>query len=300
MEQQLARVLAGVVLIFIGALAVSLLHVVAPSLTPDTVIAIELVITAAVGVAIIAITANALSIYGKAINAQDEMHPIISLFRVVAYSLLAIAMLSVLRINITGILAGAGFLGIVIGLAAQSVLGNMLAGLQMMSSKPFAAGERVTIFAWQYTKSMPTHLHGAMVPGVTAVIKRIGLVYTELLEEGGAVAFVPNSVLNQAMVINHVRTGKAHVDATITLGTGYAFKEFERRFNALARTRLNGVDDVSMAVSYVDLDRYGVTIRCLVGGNDSERARNRLFETALEAKRAMGGQGPHKAFKRRT
>jgi len=56
---------------------------------------------------------------------------------VVAFSII----LSLFGYDLTVILAGLGFMGIVIGYAAQSTLANFFAGLQMMFDRPFKTGD---------------------------------------------------------------------------------------------------------------------------------------------------------------
>jgi len=47
--------------------------------------------------------------------------------------------------NVGGLLVGAGFLGIVVGMAARQTLGAILAGFVLMFSRPFEVGDWVEI-----------------------------------------------------------------------------------------------------------------------------------------------------------
>lgn len=59
-----------------------------------------------------------------------------NLFQVLAAIVIVVFVFAAFGFNLTAALIGAGFLGIVLGLAAQQVLGNIFAGLSMLVSKP--------------------------------------------------------------------------------------------------------------------------------------------------------------------
>lgn len=93
--------------------------------------------------------------------------------------------------NIAGLSArsltlGGAFTAVVLGLAAQQTLGNLFAGLVLLSARPFRVGERV-------------RLQGA---GITSegVVSQLGLLYT-VFADGEDEIMIPNSVvLNVAVV----------------------------------------------------------------------------------------------------
>jgi small conductance mechanosensitive channel len=106
--------------------------------------------------------------------------------------LLTIVIATVVALRIAGLGAGTlavggGFTAVVIGLAAQQVLGNMLAGLVLITNRPFRVGERV-------------RLQGGGLAGTTdGVVGQLGLFYTTLVS-GADRIMVPNGVLIQCAV----------------------------------------------------------------------------------------------------
>jgi small conductance mechanosensitive channel len=83
---------------------------------------------------------------------------------------------------------GGAFTAVVLGLAAQQTLGNLFAGLVLLSTRPFRVGERV-------------QLRGGPVAGtVDGVAGSLGLFYTTLIS-GADRIMVPNSVILQLAVI---------------------------------------------------------------------------------------------------
>ena len=73
---------------------------------------------------------------------DDVLIPILEKLGMIIIPLVALAViLSLFGYNLTVILAGLGFMGIVIGYAAQATLANFFAGLQMMFDRPFKIGD---------------------------------------------------------------------------------------------------------------------------------------------------------------
>src|SRR3954463_13985580 len=83
---------------------------------------------------------------------------------------------------------GGGVPAVVVGLAAQQTLGNLFAGMVLLSARPFRVGERVKLQG------------GGLAGTVEGVVSSLGLLYTTLASGDDAI-MVPNSVvLNVAIV----------------------------------------------------------------------------------------------------
>ncbi len=68
--------------------------------------------------------------------------------KVIYYGIIIIAVVSVLHkfgITMTGLLVAGGFLGIAIGFAAKSVIGNLISGIFLMIERPIKIGDQVNI-----------------------------------------------------------------------------------------------------------------------------------------------------------
>jgi small-conductance mechanosensitive channel len=106
-------------------------------------------------------------------------------------------------------LVGIGFFGIVVGLAAQAVLGNLFSGLMLLAARPFNINDRIALITWQYGKFAPSLAHGWMEPSYTGVVKGISLTYTRILTDSNALLKVPNSIVTQSLIMNlsHGRQG---------------------------------------------------------------------------------------------
>jgi small conductance mechanosensitive channel len=106
--------------------------------------------------------------------------------------LLTIVIATVVALRIAGLqgnvlAVGGGFTAVVFGLAAQQVLGNLLAGLVLITNRPFRVGERVRLQA------------GPLAGRLEGVVGQLGLFYTTLVS-GADRMLIPNAVLLQCAV----------------------------------------------------------------------------------------------------
>jgi len=83
---------------------------------------------------------------------------------------------------------GGAFTAVVIGLAAQQTLGNVIAGMVLLSARPFRVGERVRFQA------------GAVGGSVEGTVSSLGLLYTTLTR-GADEIMIPNNVVLAAAVV---------------------------------------------------------------------------------------------------
>ena len=71
--------------------------------------------------------------------------------KVIYYSIIVIAVLFSLQrlgIELSGLLVAGGIIGIVIGFATQSIVGNLVSGLFLMVERPIKIGDQVNIDAY--------------------------------------------------------------------------------------------------------------------------------------------------------
>ena len=84
----------------------------------------------------------------------------------------------------TSLLAGSGIAAVVVGLASQQALGNIVSGMVILLFRPFKVGDRV-------------RYHGLDLSGV---IKEIGLRHTEIRTAEETQILIPNSLMNSNVV----------------------------------------------------------------------------------------------------
>jgi len=92
---------------------------------------------------------------------------------------------------------GGAVTAVIVGLAAQQTLGNLIAGLVLLSARPFRVGEQVRL------------LSGPLGGQIEGVVSSLGLLYTTLATGGESESVqVPNSAVLAAAV--SVQRSRAH------------------------------------------------------------------------------------------
>jgi small-conductance mechanosensitive channel len=124
--------------------------------------------------------------------------------------LVAIGITLVLALRIAGVhpgplVAGSAFTAVILGLAAQQTLGNLIAGMVLLSARPFRVGERVRLQA------------GAVGGTAEGIVSSLGLLYTTL-SRGEDRIMIPNNVVLAAAVVP-IREPDA-VDVKVRLNAG--------------------------------------------------------------------------------
>ena len=246
----------------------------------------EIIILLVFGYMAIRFLSDAIVQFGKTKKRLDE-GSIAKLVSLLGYLIMLLFLMSFLEINITGVLVGAGFLGIVIGLASQSTLGNLFAGMVMMAAKPFASGDRITFSTWQYGILPPSYAHSSMLPGYSGVIKEIGLMYTEIKTDEGMMIYVPNGILNQAVIINYTVSDIIDVTFRAELPIGSSFEAFQgkvyasiKRNTSLAKL-LKG--HLEMMITDAGTANYGVKVRAAVAVEHERFVQKELGTIVMKA-----------------
>ncbi|MDD1729054.1 MAG: mechanosensitive ion channel [Methanospirillum sp.] len=110
--------------------------------------------------------------------------------------------LSVLKIDITPLLATGGLVGIIVGLAAQDTFGNFFSGAMIAADQPFREGDRIEI------------------QGVIGDVITVGPRSTRIQTLDSQLVSVPNKILTENMLTNYVLPDISQ-KVRITIGVGY-------------------------------------------------------------------------------
>jgi small-conductance mechanosensitive channel len=113
--------------------------------------------------------------------------------------------LGVAGVSTGSLIAGGAFTAVVLGIAAQQTLGNLFAGLVLITARPFRVGERIRLQA------------GALGGVIEGVVSSLGLMYTTLAR-GEDRILIPNNGVLSAVVVP-VREPQS-VDVRVRLGSG--------------------------------------------------------------------------------
>jgi small-conductance mechanosensitive channel len=110
------------------------------------------------------------------------------LTRLVFIIIAAIVALRVAGLTPRTLAVGGAISAVVVGLAAQQTLGNLIAGMVLISARPFRVGERVRLQA------------GGLAGQIEGVVATLGLLYTTF-SQGDDSIMVPNNVVLSAAVV---------------------------------------------------------------------------------------------------
>ncbi len=179
-------------------------------------------------------------------------HGIKNLFYVVAAIILVVIISAVFSFNLTGVLVGAGFAGIVLGLAAQQVLGNIFGGLSLLASRPFDIGDRITLVTASFGLLGQSYSHESLLNGFTGVVTDITIFFTKMDLDNGAPAVIPNSVVVSSMAVNHTRIPSISVRARMDLDKRVDFEVFRQRFLESMK-KYDNIDPEKSNVETVDI-----------------------------------------------
>jgi small-conductance mechanosensitive channel len=130
-----------------------------------------------------------------------------------AYILLAVVVIGEVGVGGVELLAAGGFLGIILGLASQTALANLVAGVVLLFVRPMAPQDRVTVTTWQYGLLAPTYppkfySQDFLIPGFTGQVVSLGIMYSDLRLDDGTLIKIPNNILIQAAVVVHPIEGR--------------------------------------------------------------------------------------------
>lgn len=194
-----------------------------------------------------------------------------------------IFMLNELNLNklMAGLLAGAGFISIIVGIAFKDIGENFLSGILLAFSRPFAIGDLL------------------QVESTTGRVLQLNLRNTHLRTVEGRDVFVPNSWLVNRMLVNYTRDGLMRHD--FVLGIDNA--EDIGRAIQIALATLGEITNVEQAGSLkpnVLIDEFSsstINLRVFIWTNVREieqatpaiksRVMKKVYEAFMHAEIAM-------------
>lgn len=123
---------------------------------------------------------------------------IISVVRVVLYTLLALIAASSLGVDVTGVVALASVASLAVSLALQNSLANIIGGFTLINTHPFQSGDWVEI------------------AGQSGEVKEVGMAYTKLLTADNKLVQIPNANVVASEIVNYTTTGKRRIDIEVS------------------------------------------------------------------------------------
>jgi len=135
------------------------------------------------------------------------------------------ALFDLAGVSAQSIFLGSAFAGIILGIAAQTVLANVFAGILLAVSDPFRPGDRVSFISSSYGALAPSYAHEMMYPSYSGTVEDVGLIYTVLALDAGGTARVPNATVLGALILQPRATHATRVRMTFPLAVSVAAVE---------------------------------------------------------------------------
>jgi small conductance mechanosensitive channel len=202
--------LAATIVTFLAVAGVALYYFVREyaQLPPDGLGYVRLGLILTLGLASVLLVGRIVQGVSRRFRGRRHAGLVGDIYRIIAYPLLAIVALSAVGVNGYALLAGGTFAGLVVGLASQTALANLVAGVVLVLVRPFEPGDRLTLTTSQYSVLMPAYppkfySQDLLIPGFTGTVQDIGLMYTAIRLDEGPIALFPNSIVILGAVIDH-------------------------------------------------------------------------------------------------
>lgn len=234
------------------------------------------------GIAIVEIAARIVYYYMQNNINRAEAKTLSDITRIFGYSFLLLAILAVVfgYQYLDGFLVSAGFLGVVVGLAAQNTLSNFIAGIYLLASKAIEPNDNVVLHTWQYTMQPQTYPHDKFVPGFAGVVESIGVLYTKMVNEEGIPVYVPNNIVAQAMVINYHRAKEHSRRIQFDVDIAVPFSRLEKIVAEVMKA--NKIDSFNVKLEYLHINLYVVTVRVKVQEEEAKQLKSEIFNEILK------------------
>ena len=150
----------------------------------------------------------------------------------------------------TTILTNMSLIVVVLGFAAQESIRNVLSGIMIINSKPFAIGQRIAI---------PDH-------NITGTIQNITLRHTIIRKFNNTTIIVPNSIMNAAIIENSSYGGDERISNFLDLQVAYE-SDIDAAMiivDRVIREHPNFIKDKNPGVSVRNLGAEGYDVRATV------------------------------------
>jgi len=179
---------------------------------------------------------------------EHEAKPIKKFFAVIIYMAAIFALLGIwhLRGTLTGLLAGAGIMGIVIGLAIRDIISDLLAGIILFFDRPFKIGDSL------------------LIGNVGGKVLDIGLRSVKLKTWDGVFATIPNRKVCSEVLKNYAKYNQRRLE--IVVGVDYDSnleKVQEAITKALNREDVPILKDPAPIVALETLDASSINFKVL-------------------------------------
>jgi len=209
-------------------------------------------------------------------KAYDEpvSNLIVKVVKLLIIGFIGVMALGQMGVQITPLIAGIGVVGVGVSLAMQGILGNLVAGLTIIFSKPFTIGEYIELL------------------GVYGQVTEIDLFSTTLLHADNSRVIVPNRKIVGEILHNygHIR----QLDLTAVIGYSADFKLALSIVNNILQQNPNVLTEPAPVVGIASLNESSIAlaIKPWVQIEDFGPAQVAIYEAVIDKFREMNIEAP--------
>ena len=217
---------------------------------------------------------------------RAEAKPITMIVMIIGYFIILLAVLAALGINVSSVILSAALFGAVIGLATQTILSNIFAGLILVFTKPFKVDDYVTINAWQFGKAYPTiapkyfSVDRFEAAGYSGVVENITLNYTKIHLEGENTVTIPNGVLMQASFT--VIKGSQWIQVRFEVPKTIRFDDLRGKLISVIEKVDGYAGESKLAVDETTMTSYIIIVKVLTNSRELLNAKGKLLEGIMD------------------
>ncbi len=193
------------------------------------------------------------------------------LIRLVSVAATVLGAITIAGVSAQIVAVGGAFTAVVIGLAAQQTLGNLFAGMVLLSAQPFRLGERVRLYAGAIGQQEGT-------------VSSLGLLYTTLTRGANRI-MIPNTLVLAAVVVP-IREPPP-VDVRVKLQPGVRPSQAQAILDSQLRSETLGLPKVVLE----EIDGDAVYIRVQATPEDGDESA-RLADEIIQVLAAVTGDHP--------
>jgi small-conductance mechanosensitive channel len=199
------------------------------------------------------------------------------LLRLVLLVVAGIVALRIAGLTPRTLAVGGAVTAVVLGLAAQTTIGNLFAGMLLLSVRPFRVGDRVRLQA------------GALAGQIEGTVTQLGLLYVTLAQ-GEDTLLIPNNAVVQAVIVPVREPGR--VDLRARLRPGVKPTELQRLLEEMVTTptreppqiELEEVDDQEVVMRVVAIPQRN---------EDGARLADEVLAAVDAVTKGSNGDGGH-------
>lgn len=193
---------------------------------------------------------------------------LVRVVRLLTFALALVVALQTVGVDMTALIAGIGVAGVGVGLAAQGILGNLMAGLTIIFTKPFRFGEYIEI------------------AGVQGQVTSIELFSTTLLHPDQSRVVIPNRKIVGEILHNYGHIRQLDLSVGVAYGTNIDHALSVVRGVLSKNTRVLKEPVPGVGVSLLADSSINIAIRPWTAVADGGPAQAEIYQAIVEQFRA--------------